>query len=188
MIWWLLVFCALCSFLLNTSTPLLQTSLLKGIFSGTLHRALSHLPLCPGGISCFNIYKLFPAGRLLFHNIHLLQIFFSFTDLPPHIISKKKRSCLDPILVAQKEHSALGSPPPPPFTWPTECYNLGVTFMQKKPTAIALGIINIINLYYKQVLCKHSMVHSQRISVLAWKTSLRPLDGLSLVTTTYLLD
>lgn len=112
MIWWLLVFCALCSFLLNTSTPLLQTSLLKGIFSGTLHRALSHLPLCPGGVSCFNIYKLSPAGRLLFHNIHLLQVFFSFTDLPPHIISKKRRSCLDPILVAQKEHSALGFFPP----------------------------------------------------------------------------
>lgn len=113
MILWFLIFCALCSFLLDTSTPLLQAFLLKGIFSGTLHRALSHLPLRPERLSLLSIYKFSPAVRLLFHNIHLLQVFFSFTDRPLHIISKKKRSCLYPILVAQKENSTSGSPPPP---------------------------------------------------------------------------
>lgn len=45
--------CALCSFLLDTSTQLLQAFLLKVLFSGMLHRAPSHLSLCPVGGSMF---------------------------------------------------------------------------------------------------------------------------------------
>lgn len=161
MILWFLIFCALCSFLPDTSTPLLQAFLLKGIFSGTLHRALPHLPLHPERLSLLSSYKFSPAVRLPFHNIHLLQVFFSFTDPPLHIISKKKRSCLYPILVAQKENSTSGFPP---HTWLTECYNLGGNFLQRKLTPTALIIIS---LYCTQALCKHSMLLCQHISVLA---------------------
>lgn len=70
------------------------------------------------------------------------------------------------------------------LSWFTECYNLGEVFMQRKPI---LKTPVIISLYYKQALCKHSMLLCQHISDLAWKTLLCPLYGFFLVRTTYLL-
>lgn len=159
--WCFLILCVLFIFLLDISTPLLQT------FSGPLRRALSGFAPC--------IPMLSSAVRLLemFQHLHLLQVFFSLRDFPPCIISrKKKRTCLCPTSVAQQEHSTSGIFSP---AWLTEYYNLGQIFMQRKLTLVAL-VTN--NLY-----CQKALSY---ISVVPWKTSFCPLDDLSLVRTTYL--
>lgn len=88
--WCFLILCVLFIFLLDISTPLLQT------FSGPLRRALSGFAPC--------IPMLSSAVRLLevFQYLHLLQVFFSLRDFPPCIISRKKKK--EPVCVQLQLH------------------------------------------------------------------------------------